>query len=71
MCYDLENTKEPESNQRPCACAVALWHLPNGEEILSIFPNNPFILSRYFYILIALLENLIPSVFVYTSSTTI
>lgn len=68
MGRDLENTKEPESNRRPCA--VALWHLPNGEELLSIFPNNTFILSRYLYMIIALLENLIPFEFVYTDSTT-
>lgn len=71
MCCDLENTKEPKGNQRLCACAVAFQHLPNGEELLSIFPNNPFILSRYLYLIIALLENLIPSEFVHTNSTTI
>lgn len=71
MGCDLENTKEPESNQRPCACAAALWHLPNGEELLSIFPKNPFILSRYLYMIIALLENLIPSEFVCTNSATL
>lgn len=38
-----------------------LWHIPAGEELLTLFPNNPSILSLFLSVLSAVQS---PNVFV-------